>query len=210
MARARGEVTQRGRRVVADHDGAGGRDGLRELLRRRLLHEQLEVLGRDVVGDLGGLGERLHLERKPAVFQHAAGLVGAGNAFELAADFGGHRVENEVEAARVLLHLVDGTEENIAEAYRTVRRELKAYGGGLDKKKEIVALTKCDALDEATIAERSEALKKVARKKPLVISAVAGIGMREALFALAREIGRADDKEREEAEADEPKKPWSP
>jgi GTP-binding protein len=122
----------------------------------------------------------------------------------------GDRFLGHVERCRVLLHLVDGTEEDIAGAYQTVRRELKAYGGDLARKKEIVALSKCDALDEATIAQRSEALRKTSRKKPLVLSAVSGQGMREALFALAREIGRAASKERDVKEAAEPKRPWTP
>ena len=122
----------------------------------------------------------------------------------------GDRFLGHVERCRVLLHLVDGTEADVAGSYRTVRRELKAYGAGLEKKKEIVALTKCDALDEATIAERCEALRAVARKKPLVISAVSGAGMKEALFALARELKRTDEKAREAAEAGQPKPVWSP
>ena len=122
----------------------------------------------------------------------------------------GDRFLGHVERCRVLLHLVDGTEVDVATSYKTVRRELKAYGAGLDKKKEIVALTKCDALDEATIAERVDALKAAARKKPMVISAVSGAGMKEIMFALARELKRADDKEREADEAGQPKAPWVP
>ncbi len=120
----------------------------------------------------------------------------------------GTRFLGHVERTKVLLHLVDATDTDVAEAYRTVRRELKAYGGGLDKKKEIVALSKCDALDEAAIGERVEALKKAARKKPLVISAVSGEGVREALFALVREIKRTPADEEGDAESE--KKPWSP
>ena len=60
----------------------------------------------------------------------------------------GTRFLGHVERCRVLLHLVDATGEDVAGAYRTVRAELKAYGAGLEKKKEIVALSKCDALDE--------------------------------------------------------------
>ena len=67
------------------------------------------------------------------------------------------RASSATSSAAVLLHLVDATEEDVAGAYRTVRRELKPYGAGLEKKKEIVALSKCDALDEATIEERAEA-----------------------------------------------------
>jgi GTP-binding protein len=120
----------------------------------------------------------------------------------------GTRFLGHVERTKVLLHLVDATEEDVATAYRTVRRELKAYGGGLDKKKELVALSKCDALDEATLAERAEALRKAAKKKPLILSAVSGEGVREALFALAREIGRTPKDDAAEAAA--PKPSWRP
>ncbi len=72
------------------------------------------------------------------------------------------------------------------------RRELKAYSPELAKKKEIVALSKCDALDDATLAERFEQLKKAARKKPLTLSAVSGHGVKDALYALTREIQRKD------------------
>ena len=96
----------------------------------------------------------------------------------------------------------------MAGAYRTVRGELKAYGAGLEKKKEIVALTKCDALDAATIEAKSAELKAAARKKPLILSAVSGAGVKELLFALAREIGKGQ--KREQDEAGEPPPRWQP
>ncbi len=120
----------------------------------------------------------------------------------------GVRFLGHIERTKVLLHLVDATEEDVAGTYRTVRRELKAYGAELEKKKEIVALSKCDAVDEATLHERVEALKKAARKTPLVLSAVSGSGVKEALFALAREIQRARKQEQSET-ADAPQ-PWRP
>lgn len=120
----------------------------------------------------------------------------------------GTRFLGHVERTKVLLHLVDATEEDVAEAYRTVRRELKAYGGGLDKKKEVVALSKCDAIDEEALAQRVEALKKAARKNPLVLSAVSGLGVKEALFALTREIKKGA---KAEADAEAPPKgAWRP
>jgi GTPase len=120
----------------------------------------------------------------------------------------GTRFLGHVERTKVLLHLVDATEDDVASAYRTVRRELKAYGAGLGRKKEIVALSKCDALDPETLAERAAALKRAARKAPLQLSAVSGFGMKEALFAIVREIDRAAKKDASEA----PKKgaPWRP
>ena len=104
----------------------------------------------------------------------------------------GDRFLGHIERCRVLLHLVDATSADVANDYKTVRRELKAYGDGIDKKKEIVALTKIDALDEDALAERREALKKAARKAPLLLSAVSGAGVKDVLFALVREITRED------------------
>ncbi|MEE9547661.1 MAG: GTPase ObgE, partial [Hyphomicrobium sp.] len=118
------------------------------------------------------------------------------------------RFLGHVERTKVLLHLVDATEEDVGSAYRTVRRELKAYGAGLEAKKEIVALSKCDAVDEETLTQRLEALKNAAKKTPLVLSAVSGAGVRDALFALARDIGSAD--KREAAESSDAHEPWRP
>ena len=103
----------------------------------------------------------------------------------------GVRFLGHIERTKVLLHLVDATEEDVATAYRTVRRELKAYGGGIEKKKEIVALSKCDAVDAKTLKERAAALKKAARKEPVLLSAVSRLGVKDTLFALTREMARA-------------------
>jgi GTP-binding protein len=70
-----------------------------------------------------------------------------------------------------------------------------------------VALSKCDAIDDATLAQRFEDLKKAARKKPMTLSAVSGQGVRDALFALAREIQKKDA---EESTSDDDNQPWQP
>jgi GTP-binding protein len=155
------------------------------------LHPNLGLVrtpGRDfVLADIPGLIEGAH---------EGAGL--------------GTRFLGHVERCRVLLHLVDATGEDIAAAYRTVRAELKAYGGGLDKKKEILALSKCDALDEATLAAKAGELKAASRKKPLLVSAASGLGVKEVLAALVREIVRADAKERAASGADAEPRAWRP
>lgn len=120
----------------------------------------------------------------------------------------GDRFLGHVERCRVLLHLVDATEADVGEAYKTVRRELKAYGEGIDKRKEIVALTKADALDAQTLEQKAAELKKASRKTPLVLSAISGRGVKEALFALTREIGRAETADDDEAAT--PPQPWQP
>lgn len=102
----------------------------------------------------------------------------------------GDRFLGHVERCRVLLHLVDGTSEHAGKAYRTVRRELEAYGHDLAGKPEIVALSKADALAPDLLKEQTARLKRAAKRPPLLLSAVAGRGVQEALGAVLAEIDR--------------------
>ena len=121
------------------------------------------------------------------VLADVPGLIeGAHQGTGLGVRFLGH-----VERCSVLLHLVAASEEDVAAAYRTVRSELKAYGAGLERKKEIVALSKCDVVAQSQLPEKVEALRRAARKKPLLLSAVTGQGVGSVLSALAREIAKA-------------------
>ena len=89
----------------------------------------------------------------------------------------GVRFLGHVERCPVLLHLVDATGADVPGAYRTVRRELEAYGGGLAEKPEIVALNKCDALDPDTLAGARAALAEATGADVACISGVAGTGI---------------------------------
>lgn len=100
----------------------------------------------------------------------------------------GDRFLGHIERTRVLLHLVDGTGDDVAEAYHVVRGELAAYGGGLDEKPEVVALNKCDSLTEEDIAEKLAALEKACGQKVFRLSGVAGMGLKEILGSLLVEI----------------------
>jgi GTP-binding protein len=149
------------------------------------LHPQLgvvEIDGREfVLADIPGLIEGAH--------------AGAGL---------GDRFLGHVERCRVLLHLVDGTIEDAAIAYKTVRAELAAYGEGLEEKPEIVALSKADALTPEELKRQSARLKRAAKATPLVVSAATRLGVSEVLRALLRIIDR--DEERPEAAV----KAWHP
>jgi GTP-binding protein len=118
----------------------------------------------------------------------------------------GTRFLGHVERCSVLLHLVDATGEDVAAAYRVVRSELKAYGAGLARKKEIVALSKCDSLDPATLVRKTEDLRRAARKKPLLVSSVTRQGLEPVLRALAREIAKA----KTPAEGSDERRAWQP
>ncbi len=136
------------------------------------LHPQLGVVRIDerefVLADLPGLIEGAH---------EGVGL--------------GDRFLGHTERCRVLLHLVDGTAEDVAASYKTVRGELEAYGHGLTDKPEIVALTKADALTPDIIKSQLAALRKAAGKTPLVLSSASGQGVPQVLRALRAIIDEA-------------------
>lgn len=89
----------------------------------------------------------------------------------------GDRFLGHIERCAVLIHLVDGTQREIVKAYRTVRRELEAYGHGLADKPELVCLNKCDALDPVAIARKRRALAKAAGRPVHAISAASRQGL---------------------------------
>ncbi len=118
----------------------------------------------------------------------------------------GDRFLGHVERTRVLLHLVSATEEDVAEAYRVVRGELVAYGGGLAEKPEIVALSKIDTLAEDERKKKLKQLHKACGSPPMALSAVSREGIEAALRALVKTID-ADKAQEAEPVADERWKP---
>ena len=115
-----------------------------------------------------------------------------------------------VERCSVLLHLVDGTEDDVAGAYRTIRNEIERYGHGLADKPELLALSKCDAIPPGEAEEKVEALTQEAGTEPLVISAATGSGMNVALRAIWDAVSR-NRKQVASADADiAPSAGWRP
>jgi len=107
----------------------------------------------------------------------------------------GDRFLGHVERCRVLLHLVDGTAGDVQENYRTIRRELEAYGHGLAEKAEVVALNKIDALEPAAIKEKRAKLRRSAKKPVHLLSGVSGEGRDAVLQALHAVIKEAREAE---------------
>lgn len=122
----------------------------------------------------------VYIDEKEFVMADIPGLIeGASHGVGL-----GHRFLAHVERCKSLLHLVDGTQEDVVNAYQTIRQELAEYGYGLTDKKEILALNKCDALTDEMIEEKKKELEEVAGKKVFVISGVTKKGVDEVLRVL--------------------------
>ncbi|HKL06627.1 MAG TPA: GTPase ObgE [Roseovarius sp.] len=152
------------------------------------LHPNLGVVGVDevefVVADIPGL------------------IGGASEGRGLGDLFLGH-----VERCAVLLHLVDGTSQTIAEDYRTIIHELEAYGGNLAAKPRVTVLNKIDALDADERAAARTELEAASGGPVMEMSGVAKQGTTEVLRALRAQID--DDRLRRTAQDEEPE-PWQP
>jgi GTP-binding protein len=151
-----------------------------------------------------GIGSSFVLADIPGLIEGAAEGAGVGTRFL------GH-----VERCSVLLHLVDGTQDDVADAYRIIRGELEKYGGGLIDKPEIVALNKIDALTKEEIAEKAKQLKKACGSTPLRISGATQKGVPETvqkLFEIISEDKRAQREAQIEAEKtpEEKEEGWTP
>jgi GTP-binding protein len=102
----------------------------------------------------------------------------------------GTRFLGHVERCAVILHLIDGTEDDVAGAYRAIRQELAAYGHGLTDKPEIVGLNKIDALDADAVKAKLRELRRVAERGAVVLpmSGATGAGVPEVLAALFAQL----------------------
>lgn len=112
------------------------------------------------------------------------GLIeGASEGAGLGTRFLGH-----VERSASLIHLIDGTQDDVAGAYRIIRGELEAYGEGLADKAEILALNKIDALTPEVREEKAAELEAASGKRPYLVSGVSGEGVPQLLRAAWAEV----------------------
>ncbi|EBA17844.1 GTP-binding protein, GTP1/OBG family [Roseobacter sp. SK209-2-6] len=146
------------------------------------------------------------------------GVVGVDNAEFVMADIpgliaGAHegkgigdRFLGHVERCAVLLHLVDGTSDDVARDYRTIIDELEAYGGELATKPRVTALNKVDALDDEEREEARKALEEEAGGPVFMMSGVSREGLNEVLRAVRAQV----DDNRIRLKPVEEEAPWQP
>ncbi len=129
-----------------------------------------------LVPNLGVVG----IDGHEFVMADIPGLIeGASEGRGLGDQFLGH-----VERSNVLLHLVDGTSDDVAADARTILTELAAYSPVLAEKPRITVLNKIDALDDETRAAHLAALQAEVGGKVMTMSSVSREGLTEVLRAL--------------------------
>ena len=138
---------------------------------------------RPQLGVVSHRGQEFVVADIPGLIEGAADGAGIGDRFL------GH-----IERCRVLLHLVDANDEDVATSYHIVRDELEAYGEGLTDKPVVVALNKVDTLDAELIAALSVELAEASGAPVFALSGASGAGVEAVLDALQDAIfGQKDE-----------------
>nr|WP_321509396.1 GTPase ObgE [uncultured Celeribacter sp.] len=156
------------------------------------LHPNLGVVGVDgaefVVADIPGL------------------IEGASEGRGLGDLFLGH-----VERCAVLLHLIDGTSEDVVGDYETIIHEIEAYSHILGDKPRVTVLNKVDSLLDEEVAEKKAALEEASGGRIYAMSGVSKQGVDTVLRALKAEISmdRLRMKKSEDGD-DEENTSWQP
>jgi len=97
-----------------------------------------------------------------------------------------------IERCKVLLHILDSSDENIIENYKTVHNELKKYGKKLTNKKEIIALSKVD-LKGDQLDKISKIIEKKTGIKPILFSSFSREGLDRVTKKLFLECFKSND-----------------
>jgi GTP-binding protein len=97
-----------------------------------------------------------------------------------------------IERCKVLLHILDSSDENIIENYKTVHNELKKYGKKLTNKKEIIALSKVD-LKGDQLDKTSKIIEKQTGIMPILFSSFSREGLDRITKKLFLECFKSND-----------------
>lgn len=150
----------------------------------------------------------VHHKAREFVIADIPGLIeGAADGAGIGDRFLGH-----IERCRVLIHLVDISGEDPADAMVIVQEELAAYGAGLSEKPQLIALNKIDLADAELAAGFAEELMDAGADQVFAISGATGQGIEPLLDAV---LGYLPDRTSTETNAAEEEvvdeaEPWSP
>ena len=104
-------------------------------------------------------GKEITLADIPGLVEGAHKGVGLGDKFL-----------RHIERCKVLLHLIDLSEQNLISSYKKIKHELAAYDKNLGNKKEVVFFNKSDLLEKDDIEKKLKEFKNKIKTKCEVIS----------------------------------------
>ena len=120
----------------------------------------------------------------------------------------GHKFLGHIERCKVLLHLIDITNENIMESFQVIENELKAYNEKVYNKDQILVFTKCDAFNEKKLNDIKKNINGINVENAFFISSVTGFN----IDSLCRKINEMINnyKEKDDDNFDQKSSTWEP
>ena len=82
----------------------------------------------------------------------------------------GTKFLKHIERCKILLHMIDVTEENLVLSYKQIKNELKKYSNDLIKKKEIIVFNKVDLIEKKELKEKIKFFEEKIKKKVIILS----------------------------------------
>ncbi len=124
------------------------------------------------------------VSRQDILIADIPGLIeGASEGRGLGSDFLRH-----IDRTAIILHLIDIYNDDAGIAYRTIRNELNKYSD-LKNRPEIVALTKCEGVDEDIIKMQQGAILAENHQAEIyVISSASKQGIKDLLYAVKNKL----------------------
>ena len=120
----------------------------------------------------------------------------------------GHKFLGHIERCKVLLHLIDITNENIMESFHVIENELKAYNEKVYYKDQILVFTKCDAFEEKKLNDIKKNINGINVENAFFISSVTGFN----IDSLCRKVNEMinNDKKKDDDNFDQKSSTWEP
>ena len=100
----------------------------------------------------------------------------------------GDKFLRHIERCKVLLHLIDITEDDLLNVYKKIKLELSTYDKNLIKKKEIIFFNKSDLLKEEEISEKLKEFRKKVKSKYEIISVFSNKDMQKIKKLLIKDV----------------------
>jgi GTP-binding protein len=106
----------------------------------------------------------------------------------------GHKFLRHIKRTKILFHCLSLENEDLAKAYKVIRKELEEYSPELADKKEVVIITKTDLVDEKTL---DKAVKKISKLNKNVLTATilddkSMKKLKDSLVKILREVEKSE------------------
>lgn len=98
----------------------------------------------------------------------------------------GDRFLKHIERCKILLHLIDASDDDVVANYQIIRNEIAGYSTSLVDKFEILCLNKIDIISDDQLEEKMQALRSVSGADVFAISGATGKNLQQLLYFILR------------------------